>query len=289
MICITGAGGTVGSEVLKQLNSTGSPSRAAYFSTEKADRARADGIDAVVIDYNQPETLQQAFDGCDKVFLLGPNDLAQTQLELNAVEAAKAAGVQQIVKQSVMGAEAESYSLAHVHRPVEKAIEASGLAWTFLRPNAFMQNIETFMSETIRAEGAFYSASGDAKISHVDVRDIAAVAVQALTGTGHEGRAYTLTGPEAFTYDEVATALSAALDRPIAHVSLPHDDLKAAMLASGMPEPLADRMLDLERYYRDDGASGISEDVRRITGSDHRRLQDFVREIAATGVLDQAG
>ena len=192
MICITGAGGTVGTAVLNQLKLTDAQFRVAYFSEGKADRARSDGMDAAVIDYNQPDTLEAAFAGCDKVFLLGPNDLNQTQLEINAVEAAKSAGVQHIVKQSVLGAEGESYSLAHVHRPVEKAIEASGLAWTFLRPNSFMQNVATFMSESIRAEGAFYSASGDAKVSHVDVRDIAAVAAQALTDPSHEGKTYSL-------------------------------------------------------------------------------------------------
>ena len=209
----------------------------------------------------------------------------QTGLELNAVEAAKGCGVQHIVKQSVMGAE-ESYSLANVHRPVESAIEETGLAWTFLRPNSFMQNVETFMSATIRAEGVFFSASGGAKISHVDVRDIAAVAVQALTGEGHEGRAYTLKGPEAFTYDEIADELSAALGRTITHVSLPPSDLRAGMLADGMPDELADRMLDLERYYREDSASGISEDIKLATGNNLRRLQDYIREIAAAGVLD---
>ena len=161
MICITGAGGTVGSEVLRQLGSTDAQFRVAYFSNGKADHARSKGIEAAVIDYNQPGTLEAAFDGCVRLFLLGPNALDQTHLELNAVAAAKASGVQHIVKQSVMGAEDESYSLAHVHRPVERAIEDSGLAWTFLRPNNFMQNVETFMSGTIRAEGAFYSASGD--------------------------------------------------------------------------------------------------------------------------------
>ncbi len=289
MICITGAGGTVGSEVLRQLESTNARFRVAYFSKGKADRARANGIDAAVIDYSQPETLEEAFAGCDRLFLLGPNALDQTQLELNAVEAAKTCGVQHIVKQSVMGAEDESYSLAHVHRPVEKAIEESGLAWTFLRPNSFMQNVATFMSETIKAEGAFYSASGSAKISHIDVRDIAAVAIQALTGGDHEGRAYTLTGPEAFTYDEVASELSAVLGRTITHVNLPPADLKAGMLAGGMPEELADRMLDLERYFREDHASGTSEDVELVTGNSPRRLQDFLRETAAAGVLDAEG
>ena len=161
--------------------------RGAYFSQRAADIARARGIEAVTIDYNHPATLRDAFEGCGAVFLLGPNALNQTDLELNAVDVARAAGVRHIVKQSVMGAAEEAYSLATIHRPVETAIERSGVAWTFLSPNSFMQNAVTFMAPTIRAEGAFYSATGLARISHVDVRDIAAVAVTALTDRGPRG------------------------------------------------------------------------------------------------------
>ena len=283
MICVTGAGGTLSSEVIRQLEQK-APFRAAYFSDKAAETARARGIDAVVIDYNQPKTLRAAFQGCDTLFLLGPNALNQTELELNAVEAAKAAGVRHIVKQSVMGAAEEAYSLANIHRPVEKAIEESGLAWTFLRPNSFMQNAVTFMAQTIRAEGAFYSASGQARISHVDVRDIAAVAVTALRAPGHEGRIYTLSGPEALTYDDMADELSKALGRTIRHISLSPADLKAGMLAEGMPEAIADRMLDLERYFREDRASRITEDVRQVTGREPRRFAEYVQATAPTGV-----
>ena len=93
MICVTGAGGTVGSELIKELESAHAPFRAAYFSFGKAEAARARGITAAVIDYNRPETLRAAFHGCDTLFLLGPNVLTQTQLELNAVEAAQRVGV----------------------------------------------------------------------------------------------------------------------------------------------------------------------------------------------------
>lgn len=286
MICITGASGTLSSEVIRQLESAKTPLRAAYFSKEKAEAARAKGIDAVLIDYNRPEVLRAAFGGCFKLFLLGPNALNQTQLELNAVEAAKAVGMRHIVKQSVMGASAEAYSLAKLHRPVEKAIESTGLAWTFLRPNSFMQNAVTFMGNTIRAESAFYSASGQAKISHVDVRDIAAVAVKALTAPNHEGKVYTLTGPEALTYDELASELSKVLGRPISHIKLSPSDLKSGMLAEGMPEGIAERMLDLERYFREDRASGITNDIKQVTGRDARRFAQYARETAATRVWD---
>ena len=203
---------------------------------------------------------------------------------MNAVDAAKAAGVRHIVKQSVQGAAEESYSLANIHRPVEKAIENSGLAWTFLRPNSFMQNTLTFMAQTIKTEDAFYSASGQARISHVDVRDIAAVAVAALTSSGHHGKIYTLSGPEALTYDDIAGELSKALGRDIRHISLPAADLKAGMLAEAMPEAIADRMLDLERYFREGRASTVTDDVFRVTGRAPRRFADYVHETAATGV-----
>jgi uncharacterized protein YbjT (DUF2867 family) len=283
MICITGAGGTLSGEVIRQLESAEASFRGAYFSEKRAEAARARGLEAVVIDYNRPDTLRAAFQGCDTLFLLGPNALNQTELELNAVEAAKAAGVRRIVKQSVMGAE-DDYSLAHLHRPVENAIQASGMAWTFLRPNSFMQNTVTFMAPTIRAEGAFYSAIGDAKVSHVDVRDIAAVAVRALTQPGHEGAIYQLSGPEALSYDEMATELSNVLGRVIRHVSLPPADLKAGMLAEGMPDAIADRMLDLDRYFRENRAGRITSDVKQVTGRHPRRFAEYARETAVTGV-----
>ena len=283
MICITGATGTLSREVIRQLEPK-APFRAAYFSATAAETGRARGIDAVLIDYNQPRTLRAAFQGCDTVFLLGPNALNQIELELNAVDAAKAAGVRHIVKQSVLGAAEESYSLANIHRPVEKAIEGSGLAWTFLRPNSFMQNTLTFMAQTIKTEDAFYSASGQARISHVDVRDIAAVAVAALTAPGHEGKIYTLCGPEALTYDDIADELSKALGRDIHHISLPAADMKAGMLAEGMPGAIADRMLDLERYFREDRASSVTDDVLRVTGRAPRRFAEYARETAETGV-----
>lgn len=280
MICVTGAGGTLGSEVLAQLLAAGAPARAAFHSDDKADAARARGVDAVVIDYADPDTLRDAFSGCDALFLLGHNAIDQTELEIAAVDAARAVGVRRIVKQSVLDAQDEAYSLAHVHRPVERAIEASGMDWTFLRPNSFMQNVMTFMSPTIRAESAFYSASGDARISHVDVRDIAAVAVHALTGAGHAGKAYSLTGPDALTYDEIATLLTQATGRTITHVDLPPNELHYGMVDMGMPDEIADRLLDLERYFRSGAAARVTDDIRTVTGRVPRTFANYASECA---------
>ena len=282
MICVTGAGGTVGSEVIKQLKSAKAPFRAAYFSKEKVEAARARGIDAVMIDYNRPETLRVAFQGIDKLFLLGPSAPNQTQLELNVVEAAKAGRVRHIVKLSVWGADQEAFVLAKVHRSVEKVIESSGIAWTFIRPNGFMQNIVNYMGGTIKSEGAFYSAIGEAKISHVNVHDIAAVAVKTLTEPGHEGKAYTLSGPQALTYADIATELSKVLRRSISHISLSPSDLKTGMLTAGSPEEYADKLLDLERYYREEQASRITNDIKQVTGRDPIRFEQYARDSASS-------
>jgi uncharacterized protein YbjT (DUF2867 family) len=282
MIFVTGSGGTVGSEVIRQLETSKAPFRAGFFSEGKVDAARTKGIDAVIIDYNRPETLRAAFQGCDKLFLLGPNAANQTQLELNAVEAAKTAGLNQIVKLSVLGADGEAFSFAKLHRPVEKAIESSGIAWTFLRPNGFMQNVVTYMGDTIRSEGAFYTASGEAKISHVDVRDIAAVAVRALMEPEHERKVYELTGPQALTFDDIATELSNVLGRTISHINLSPEDMKGGMLAAGTPEWFADLLLDLERYYREQRASKITSDIKKVIGRDPIRFEQFARDHASS-------
>ena len=287
MICVTGAGGTVGSEVVRQLQETKTPFRAAYFSKGKADAARAKGINAVIIDYSDTNTLRNAFAGCSKLFLLGPSVPDQVDLEINAVNASKEAGVKHIVKLSVLDCDQEEYEFGKIHRSIEKAIEASGLEWTFVRPNSFMQNAVTYMGDSIRSDSAFYTSAEHGKISHVDIRDIAEVAVKALTESGHEGKVYTLNGPDAFTYEEMATVLSDVLKRPVNHVSLPPEDLKGAMVGQGVPEVLADRLLDLERLYREGKASSSKSDIREVTGHDPRRFTDYARETAATGVWDK--
>ena len=187
-----------------------------------------------------------------------------------------------IVKLSVWGADEEAFVLAKIHRPIEKAIESCGIAWTFLRPNGFMQNIVTYMGKTIKSEGVFYSAIGEAKISHVDVRDIAAVAVKTLTEPGHEGKAYTLSGPEALTYTDIATELSKVLGRSISHISLSPSDLKSGMLAAGSPEDYADMLLDLDRYYREQQAGHITKDIKQVTGRDPIRFEQYARDCASS-------
>ena len=274
MILITGASGTVGSEVAKQLETAGVPFRAAFHSANKAR-----GANAVVLDYNDPESLRSAMQGVEKLFLVA-NGANQVEMETNAVEAAKASGVKHIVKLSVIAADSESYSFAKVHRAAEKVIEASGIAWTHLRPNGFMQNLHNYMIGTIQDHGAFYGSIGDTKIAHVDVRDIGAVAAKVLTEAGHESKAYTLTGPEGLTYDAIAAKLSTAAGREIRYVAVTDEDMKNALTGSGAPEPYADAFVDLQRFYRTGVAANATDDVRRVTGREPHTFDDYARDHA---------
>lgn len=280
MILVTGSGGTVGSEVVRQLQAAGVKFRAAYHSQEKANAAKAKGIDAVIVDYNKPDTLRDALRGADKLFLLSAGGDVQIEQETGAVEAAKAAGVKHIVKLSAWAAETEAFSFAKIHRAAEKAIEKSGLAWTFLRPNGFMQNMANYNAVTIKSQGAFYGSIGDTKISHVHVKDIAAVAVKVLTEPGHEKKVYSLTGPEALSYTDIARKIGKAAGRDVKYVDLPDDQLKGGMVGAGIPAPYADALIDLNRFYRKDTASRITDDVKRVTGRAPISYDQYAKESA---------
>lgn len=280
MILVTGAGGTVGSEVVRQLSKAGAKLRAAYHNDEKVKAAKAKGLDAVKIDYNRPDTLRDALRGIEKVFLLSASVPNQTEQEVNLVKSAKDAGVKHIVKLSVLDADKERITFAKIHRAGEKAIEASGIKWTFLRANGFMQNLYNYDGPTIKSQGAFYGAAGDGKIALVDVRDIAAVAVKTLTEPGHEGKAYNLSGPEALTYPQIAEKVASASGRKVSYVDLPPDQLKQGLLGAGLPDAYAEALLDLHAFYKRGEGSAVTGEVRRITGRDPIKFDQFAKDHA---------
>src|SRR5688572_10456160 len=257
MILVTGAGGTVGTAVLEELRKLGHKPRAAYRSQRKSEQAKAAGYEAVVLDFAEPQTLQPALKGIEAVFLLGTGVIGQADQETNVVKAVKAAGVKKLVKLSVLKAATEDYLFGKMHRAVEREVEASSLAWTFLRPNSFMQNFITYMGQSIKSEGVFYEPAADAKISHIDVRDIARVAALALSTAGHEGKAYELSGPTAFSYHEAAKTLSNVLGKEIHYIAVSDDDARASMAAAGIADIYADYLLDLNRLYRRGGGAVI--------------------------------
>jgi len=279
MILVTGAGGTVGSALVKALGDARARFRVAYHSKEKAEKARAAGQDTAVLDFARPETLAPALAGVDKVFLLGATTEDQAERETSAVREAKKAGVQHLVKLSAWEAAKEHYGFARVHRKVEKEVEASGLAWTFLRPNCFMQNTGNYFAGTIKSQGAFYQPTGDARVSQVDVRDIAAVAAKALTEAGHAGKAYDLSGPKALSWGEVAETIGKAIGKPVKYVPVSDEDGRKGMLAAGIPGFYVELLLDLYRFYRSNGgADRVSPAVPQVVGRPPISFERYVRD-----------
>jgi uncharacterized protein YbjT (DUF2867 family) len=278
MILITGAGGNVGQEVLKQIAGLGKPVRAAFQSAQKA-AAAPPGVEAVLMDYNQPETVRAALRDVDRVFLVGPATVNLPELERKAMNEIKQSGVRLVVKLSAMGP--REVSFPGLHRESEDYIRSSGVPYTFLRPNGFMQNLVIYSQATIRTDGVFYGSQGQGQVSYIDLRDIGAVAVKTLTEDNHAEKTYTLTGPEALSNNRVAEILSARLGREIRYIDLSPKEMKHALLSAGTPEWSANSILELNELYRNGGASTVSGDVERVLGRKPTTLEQFSRDYAA--------
>lgn len=144
-----------------------------------------------------------------------------------------------------------------------------------------MQNTLTYYLGTIKSEGAFYLPTKDSKNSVIDVRDIAAVAVKALTASGHENKVYELTGPEALSHEQIAQKLSAAVGKQIKYVDISPAAFKEGAVAAGIPDWYADALVDVYQLYVGGGAQQVTKDVERVTGKKARGFDQFAREHAA--------
>ncbi len=277
MILITGASGNVGREVVKQALAVGLKIRATFQSPAVAAQAPA-GLEGVIMDYAKPETIRPALQGVEKIFLVGPPVRSLPVLEANFVKEVRAAGRKHIVKLSALGGRESIFPSGH--RDSEENIEASGLPYTFLRPNGFMQNLINYNAGTISSQNAFYGCQGNGAVSIVDIRDIAAVAVIVLAATGHEGKSYALTGGEALTNEQVAEKVSRVAGRKISYVDLPAAELKKGIVSAGTPEWSAEALVDLQRFYCEGKASLVTDDVERLIGHRPITFDQFARDYA---------
>lgn len=199
-------------------------------------------------------------------------------MEANFIKEVRAAGRQHIVKLSALGGRQSVFPSGH--RDSEENIEVSGLPYTFLRPNGFMQNLVNYQADTIRSQNAFYGCQGNGAVSLVDIRDIAAVAVMVLAATGHEGKSYVLTGGEALTNEQVAEKISRVAGRKISYVDLPAAELKKGILSTGTPEWSSDALIDLQRLYREGKASLVADDFERLIGHKPITFDQFTLDYA---------
>ncbi len=276
MIVVTGATGTVGSELLRLLSARGVSVRALSRRPEAGERLA--GVDWVAAELADRDGLADAFAGAEALFLVTGNADTMVRLQTNAIAAATRAGVHRVIKLSALGASDHSTSVIGLwHHNVERTLADSGLVWTSLRPHAFLQNLLD-QADAIRA-GRLYSAAGDGRVPFVDARDIAAVAAEVLVGGGWEGKAPVLTGPAALSFAQVADVLSEILGRRVVHVMESDDEAWARLRRAGQPPWLVAGQLALYGYQRAGGATAkVSDAVDRITGRPPRSVEEFVRD-----------
>jgi uncharacterized protein YbjT (DUF2867 family) len=281
MILVVGGTGTIGSEVVRLLKGQDVPFRVLVRDPVKADALRAQRIETAAGDLRQPQTLPDALRGVERVFVVTPLVPDQVRMRAALITAAKAARVRHVVMSTGIGASPDSpLQIGRWHGENQRQLQESGMIWTFVQPGFFMQNLLMYAG-SIREKGEFYLPLGDGKVSWIDARDIAAVAVKALTEPGHENKAYPLTGPEALTCGEMATILSNVLRRTVRHVPITLEQARQAMVAAGMPDVLADAMNELNALAQAGHVAGVLDTVETVTGRPARSFRRFADDHAA--------
>ncbi len=278
MILVSGAGGTVGRELRALLHAGGLPYRAMARDARRARRAALVGEVWLDGDFAAPDGLDAALAGIESLFLLCGAQPGMDILEINAIEAAKRAGVTRIVKISVPNAaERGAAALQRLHGRSEAALAASGIAWTVLRPNAFMQNLHG-PTQGFDARRICRLPLGEAKYCFIDARDIAATALAALSENGHAGKIYDLTGPQALSYAEAAAIVSEAVGETFTFVDISPSECRADLLAAGIDGWFVDEILEWFTLFREGQVGAVSDAVETVSGRAPRSLSDFVRQ-----------
>jgi len=277
-VLVTGATGNTGRALVDALIRRGASVRAMVRSA--ADRGKLPaGVPAVVADFDDPESIAAALAGAERAYLVTPSsERAEDQQRCFADQAAKAGLGHLVVLSQLAADEGSPVRFLRYHAVVEQHVRDLGIPHTFLRPNLFFQGLLAFAG-SISAEGRFYAPIGDATVSAVDVRDIAAVAAVALTEPGHQGATYTLTGPASITHAQIAAALTAALGREVTFTDVPPEAF-AGSLRGILPPWQVEGLLEDYAHYRRGEAALVSPAVAEITGRPPRDVQQFARDYA---------
>lgn len=280
-ILVTGASGQVGGALVEELVRRGAQMRAMVRTEERANGLAARGVDVVVGDFERPESLPEALDGVNRVFLMSRDDPRQPMMEGALIEAAARAGVERIVKLSASGARPDNpVALMRWHAQAERTLEDSGLEYTVLRPQLYMQNFLRF-GPSIAAEGKFTAPMGDRQFAFVDVRDVARVAAAALIEEAHAGAAYVVTGPEALSYGGAAETISAAIGKKVTYESAEPQAFRDNLVAErGLPQWRADDLAFIASAYGEDDGELVTDVVHRVGGSKPRTFAEFVKDHA---------
>jgi uncharacterized protein YbjT (DUF2867 family) len=273
-ILITGANGAVSREVLRELAAVGDQSVRALVR-DKSRAPEVDGVEYVVGDLDHPDTLGQAFEGVDTVWLLNAMGPLAPSQSMNAVWAARQAGVGHIVRLSAIGAAFDAPTRnGRLHALSDAELQNSTIPWTILRPSHFMQNLLGSV-----AGGEMYGLIGDSRVGLIDARDIAAVAAEILLRPQpHAGRIYTLTGPASLSLHEAADEFGRALDRPVRYVPDGPEQALDRLLAAGFDRWMSEVLAEYRVAYGSGWGDFATDHVASVVGRPPRSLAEFARD-----------
>jgi uncharacterized protein YbjT (DUF2867 family) len=272
MILVTGATGKVGSEAARLLAARHHPARALV---RDPSRAPDGNIEVATGDFDRPDTLDVAMRGIDTVLLVSPAVPAQ---EIAVIDSAVRQGATHIVKVTSKASADSPVDRRRGQAQIEAHLAATGLDYTLLRSNAYMQNLLALAPMT-KQTGGFVMSAGDGQVGMIDARDVAATAAAVATAPGeHAGRTYWLTGPGLITYTDVAKELSATLGHPVGYRQISPAEHRAAMVAAGVPEAVATSNAQAFGLIAEGDAAWLSDDVESITGAAPRTLHAFIAD-----------
>jgi uncharacterized protein YbjT (DUF2867 family) len=240
MLLVTGGTGRVGGKLVESLLRSGNPVRVLVRNPRTAANLQALGASVCVGDLNHLDRLDAAVQGCDRVFSIPPNTLNQSEQEIQLFQAAKRASVRHVVKLSSVKSDPKSpCQFFRQHAIAEEYLKQSGIEFTILQSNSFMQNFLWFTHE-MRTKGTLSLPMKDAKTAPIDVRDVVNVASEVLTGEGHQGKTYNVTGSERLSLQEIAAKFSAIANQKITYIDVSSLDFKLTLLQFGVSEWFAD-------------------------------------------------
>ena len=274
-IIVLGATGNIGLAVLNSLKESNVEVYGGVRNTNDFDLIRQQGATPILVDFTQQDSLNKALQGMHRAFLVTPlmqNPEAITQLVLHACAEN---GVEHLVRSTALGADSNGQiQMARWAGKSEDLIKASGIRYTIIRPNNFLQNFINFHSQTIKEHNGFYMPNGDAKLGMVDVNDIATVAQMALISDKHYNKTYELSGL-ALTNAEYANTLSKVLGRTISYIDVPEEKAKESMLGNGMPDWLVNAMMELNYIMKQGWTADYTDDFKTLTGREYTDAPTF--------------
>jgi uncharacterized protein YbjT (DUF2867 family) len=277
MILVTDVTGRMGSKLVESLVKSGARVKGLVRNPQKASTLQELGVSVIFGDLDQPDCLDMALQGCDRLFSIPPNTINQAEQEIELFKRAKQAGVQKIVKLSTVKSDLESPCyFFQQHGIAEEHLRRSGIEFTILQSNSFMQNFLWFTRE-MRQKGTLSLPMGEAKVAPVDIRDLVSVASVILLEEGHGERTYNVTGSEQLSLQQIAATFSTAIRQKIIYRDISPLDFQQTLHQAGVSEWYAEAVVAAWQIASREQPT-LTEIVTKVARKQPILFETFVRD-----------